>query len=149
MVGNGENLILGAGYEVTLVIPVAISDSLSMLGNARNLSLTFSIKEKQITFLCTDYENWMGLGPTNEAGNILVGSQLHILELLLTHRPNRNHARRSQDCQGVIILVPNKVVDSRRLIAWKLKNWFALTIHNPDDFVVSAHGNKVGIRSPC
>ena len=73
VVRNGEDSILRAGDEVAIMVPIAISDFLAMLGDAWNLTLALPIEKEEIALFCADDEDWMRFRPTDEAGNIFVG----------------------------------------------------------------------------
>jgi len=75
---------------VSLFVPVTIGHFLSMLSNARNLSLTLTVKEYKTTLFSTDNEHWMSKRPRNVGGLIFLGGKLDVLELAFAHRPDRN-----------------------------------------------------------
>ena len=128
MVGNCQHLIRWAGYEVSFNTPVTICDLLTVLGNAWNFSLTLTIKESQTTLFSTNRKNWVCFRPWNIGGNIFLWCQFNILELSLTHTPNRDNMRSCQNGQRIIILVPLHVIDVRVLVAWEFQDRFSLSI---------------------
>ena len=73
-------------------MPVSISDLLSMLRDAGDLSLTFPIVENQRTFLGTNAENRIRVRPANVRSLVLGRSELDVLELALAERPDGYNA---------------------------------------------------------
>ena len=137
MVWNGQNFIYRSSYEVSIIMPISIGNFLSVLWNSWNLSLTLPVEEEKISLFCSNNENWMGSRPADVTCNILLRSQLNILELSLSHGPNGDDIGFCENGQRVVIFVPNEVVNSRSLVTWKFKNWFALSINSKfklDDF---------------
>ena len=143
-----EHLIFWAGHEKSFSTPITTSYSLTVLWNARDLSLTLPVEECQTTFLSTNYQHGMCFGPTDIASLIFLWGKLNVLEFSLSHGPNRNYMSFSEDGKRVIVLIPLQAINLWSLIAWELKNWFTLSIHDPDDLVITANGNHLVIRWP-
>jgi hypothetical protein len=81
LIWNCQQLILRAGDQETLWVPVTMSDLLSVLGDARNLPLALSVVEDKWSLFWADAKDRVSVGPANPRGLILVRSELDILEL--------------------------------------------------------------------
>lgn len=128
MIWNSQHLVDGSRHEVALSTPVTMSNFLTMLRDARNLSLRLSIEKDQRTFFCTNDEDWMCFRPRNITSIVLLGGKFNILEFSLTHRPDRDHMGWCKNSERVIILIPSEIIDSRSLVTWEFKNSFTLSI---------------------
>jgi hypothetical protein len=81
LIRYGEQFILRASNEKALGMPVSMSDLLTVLWDAGDLSLTFSVIENEGTLFWTNTEDRMGVGPTDKRSLIFVGGKFDILEL--------------------------------------------------------------------
>ena len=81
LIWNGQELILWAGDQKTLRVPVTMSDLLSVLRDARNLPLTLPVVEDEWTLFRTDAKDRVSVGPANPRSLVLIRSELNILEL--------------------------------------------------------------------
>lgn len=65
LIRDGQQLILGTGDQKTLGMPVTVSDFLSVLRDAWNLPLAFSVVKDKRTFLRANAKDWVSIGPTD------------------------------------------------------------------------------------
>lgn len=128
MVWYSQHFINWSRHEVALGTPVTMSNFFTMLGDARDLSLTLSVEKDERTLLCTNDENWMSLWPRDVTSIILLGGKFNVLELSLAHWPDWDHVGWGKDSKWIVILVPSKIVDPWGLVAGEFKNCFSLSI---------------------
>ena len=53
-VGHGEDLVVGAGNEIALTVPVSARHLLAVLGDAWNLTLVLAVVENDATLVRAD-----------------------------------------------------------------------------------------------
>ena len=110
--------------------------------------MTLPVEEGETSLLSSNSQHWVGLGPADVGGHILVRGKLDVLELSLAHRPNRNDMRGRQNSERIIVLVPCKIINPRSLVARKLEHRLSLPIHDPNDLIVSTNSDQIAIMTP-